>query len=124
MTLLWLLVWWVSDHDDLVSMTAADRAVLDMAHGRTGWGCMYGPYEGRGKQADYVVWSTHSKQVVEVADFFTTHPLQSKKAIDFALWAPAARAQGRRRRGRRDDALAAVMAQGYDGLRAMGRGHR
>jgi hypothetical protein len=109
-----------------VTSTAADRNVLEMAHERTGWGRIY-EYAGHGNaQLDYVVWTTTTKDVGRVADFFERYPLQSKKRHDFEMWVPAARAQvARVQVGRkRDEVAAAIMAEVYEAFRAMDRGGR
>lgn len=107
-----------------VALAASDRAVLEQAQRRTGWGKLYQyaqprPLKDGRQQQDYVVWTVTTKEVAIVAEFFDAHPLQSKKAQDFAAWAPAARAQATRRRGKRDESIAAVLAGAYDELRAM-----
>jgi hypothetical protein len=110
-----------------VVLAVADRDVLVHACERTGWGRIY-EYSGHGAaRQDYVVWTVTTKEVATVADFFDAHPLQSKKAGEFAIWASAARAQASRRplgRGHRDEQIAGVMGAAYESLRALGRGKR
>jgi hypothetical protein len=110
-----------------VSMATGDAALLRMAQQRTGWGKVY-DYVGHGRgRLAYTVWTVDAKSIAAVADFFEAYPLQSKKAHDFAVWAPAARAQTARAkcgRSRRDEDAYAIMAAAYDELRAMDRGGR
>lgn len=107
-----------------VAMVESDRPLLEMAQGHTGWGKLYSYAPRSNARQPVAIWTVSTKAVGDVADFFSRHRLQSKKAAEFDIWAPAARAQARRSHGRRDPHIAAALESAYEELRALNRGGR
>ena len=113
-----------------VVMAVDDRALLETACQRTGWGKLYQynrtTHKSNGSvHRPFVVWTVNTKaQIPAVVEFFRKHPLQSKKQIEFEHWAKAATAFASRRRlgrGKPDVEANAVLEAAYIALQDLRR---